>query len=92
MTELKLPVSLIKLEVVKVTKNVLKQLPHLDHTQFKKLVVDDKENGAARVVGWVHPIVLGGSYPLLIVKTDDGFAVFEAMNSTAKKYRQVFVA
>ena len=98
MIEVKVRTAELTLTTAKLTQKVLKQLPNLTFQEFKACVTmpskDNPNPENPAVVGWLHGSLFENkSYPRLLLKTVNGYGLYEAMEDTIARLKavQIFV-
>lgn len=93
MAEIKVPTVKLELHSMKLTPKLWKQLPKMTYEEVKH-ILKGGDIDPAYVVGWVHGAAVGDEWNryLLICLGEGLYGKFECMESTCKKFTQIYLS
>jgi hypothetical protein len=95
MPDVRVPVGMVELRVLTLSKKVLLQMPIVGYDQLKALMDGEGHLAPSAAIGWVHGSVLDRTEEYkrwLIVRLGEAeYGRFAAMPSTCAKFPQLYV-
>ncbi len=90
----------LKLTTVKLSAKLLKQFERVEYKDIKHLLVYSEEQkrynlDPTKVVGWIHGSVIDGDHwrKYLLIQLEEGsYGLFDCIEDTAKKFKQIYLA